>query len=410
MKLGIGGKITLSIGLSVLLISIIAGIFSYVNLTRVFQSQTYTHLESLSALKENSIKELLDELTTELELFNNSSAVRTYLTSFLIDGNINSKEVISTRSQDLLKYKRLFSYVFVMDKTGMVAFSTNIKDEGKIQADQPYFVNSKEKTFIQNFYYDLSLGMSSMVIATPIKGDGGEFLGVLAAGINLDSLNTLMAERSGLGLSGETFLVNSSNLVVTDLLKQPGEAMKETIYLPQIENCLQGKSDDFNLPDYHGDLVLGYYHWLPELNSCLVTKIDDNEAMAPAFNVISTLISILFAGAFVMGLVGFVGAEIIVSPIKRLHDSMVKIKEGNFDVKSDVSSNDEVGDMAESFNEMTEELKKSYSGLEEKVEEKTKSLEEKVDELEKLNKQMVGRELTMIELKKKLREKENGKN
>ena len=65
---------------------------------------------------------------------------------------------------------------------------------------------------------------------------------------------------------------------------------------------------------------------------------------------------------------------------------------------------DEIGQLAKSFNEMTVKLKQLYSSLEEKVQNKTKELNEKLDETEKLNKVMIDRELKMVELKKEIEE------
>jgi nitrate/nitrite-specific signal transduction histidine kinase len=67
--------------------------------------------------------------------------------------------------------------------------------------------------------------------------------------------------------------------------------------------------------------------------------------------------------------------------------------------------------LEEKVKERTAELEKLKTGLEETVadrtktlEEKTKTLEEKMTELEKMNKIMTDRELTMVKLKKKIEE------
>lgn len=52
--------------------------------------------------------------------------------------------------------------------------------------------------------------------------------------------------------------------------------------------------------------------------------------------------------------------------------------------------------------EKTRQLEKARQILEKEVKERTKELEEKMDELERMNQLMVGRELKMIELKKKI--------
>ena len=90
-----------------------------------------------------------------------------------------------------------------------------------------------------------------------------------------------------------------------------------------------------------------------------------------------------------------------------MHESVNKIKDGDFDVRSDIQSRDEIGEMSDSVNAMASHLKESYRELEQRVEEKTKDLNVKLEELEKLNSVMVGRELKMIELKKGLGEKES---
>ena len=100
-------------------------------------------------------------------------------------------------------------------------------------------------------------------------------------------------------------------------------------------------------------------------------------------------------------------------PIKRFTEITNEIAEGNLDKQVDIKSKDEIGNLASSFNRMTYELKKSrkeiekYSrGLESKVKDRTKELQSKNEELAKFNKLAVGRELKMIELKKRIKQLE----
>jgi hypothetical protein len=55
---------------------------------------------------------------------------------------------------------------------------------------------------------------------------------------------------------------------------------------------------------------------------------------------------------------------------------------------------------------MAQSLKKQQDNLENLVVERTKELETKIDELQKYKKVTVGRELKMIELKKRIKELE----
>jgi HAMP domain-containing protein len=96
--------------------------------------------------------------------------------------------------------------------------------------------------------------------------------------------------------------------------------------------------------------------------------------------------------------------------IIKLRDASNQITQGNLDVKIDVNSRDEIGELAKSFASMGKNLKKSNIQIKEyinKVQKSEKQLQSKVEELEKFNKMVVGRELKMIELKKRVRELED---
>lgn len=128
--------------------------------------------------------------------------------------------------------------------------------------------------------------------------------------------------------------------------------------------------------------------------------------------------------------------NIVLKNIFKLKNASLEIQKGNLDIKNDIVSKDEIGQLANVFNEMTTKLKESYTILEVKIKERTKELEEergsleekvkertkeledlkisleknieertrnlndKLSELERLNKLMIDRELRMIDLKR----------
>ncbi len=61
--------------------------------------------------------------------------------------------------------------------------------------------------------------------------------------------------------------------------------------------------------------------------------------------------------------------QTIVKPLKSLTNHVYEIAEGKLDQKVAVSSNDEIGELAKGFNEMTEKLAKSQQEIEERAEE-----------------------------------------
>jgi len=117
----------------------------------------------------------------------------------------------------------------------------------------------------------------------------------------------------------------------------------------------------------------------------------------------------------------------IINPLKRIITVCQEIRKGNLDVKIDVKSKTEIGELADTFNEMirdlrqshialeeakivleikvkarTKELKELAESLDEQVKERTQELQKRIEQLEKFHRLTVGRELKMIELKKEI--------
>jgi len=114
--------------------------------------------------------------------------------------------------------------------------------------------------------------------------------------------------------------------------------------------------------------------------------------------------------------------------LKKIIEGMKEVSEGNLDFKIETKSRDEFGELANYFNEMTQQLKIIKSALEEAkatleikvaartreleelaktreeiIRERTKELQERLEELEKFHQLAAGRELKMIELKKEIK-------
>lgn len=100
----------------------------------------------------------------------------------------------------------------------------------------------------------------------------------------------------------------------------------------------------------------------------------------------------------------------VISPVRKLQEGMKIIGLGDLNYRMDIDNEDEIGDLADGLDEMTEKLKdrtealaKEKFSLEDKIQERTKELQERVDELERFHKLTVGRELKMIELKQEIK-------
>jgi len=107
---------------------------------------------------------------------------------------------------------------------------------------------------------------------------------------------------------------------------------------------------------------------------------------------------------------------IVTRPLNKLMNAINDYAKGSVDVEKQIASiksSDEIGRLAFAFSSMMSELSKSKrlieqraSDLEKTVIDRTKKLQSNVDELEKMSELTVGRELKMVELKKRIGELE----
>ncbi len=129
------------------------------------------------------------------------------------------------------------------------------------------------------------------------------------------------------------------------------------------------------------------------------------------YSIISNMIQIVILGIILVVFMIFLLSQKVIRPITKLESASIEIAKGNLDTKIEIKSKDEIGELASAFSQMTKDLKESrkeiekYSkGLEKQVKERTKELEAKVDELERFSRLAIGREIRMVELKKRIKE------
>ena len=77
----------------------------------------------------------------------------------------------------------------------------------------------------------------------------------------------------------------------------------------------------------------------------------------------------------------FLMFSLIIEPVSRLHEGMVRMRDRDFDVRLEADSDDEFGQLARGFNQMADRLQASYANLEAQVKAKTAALEDQNREL-----------------------------
>lgn len=379
--------------MAVLPVIVVTGASSVVNF-RWGYGQVINQLESVITLKEAEIDlwlyDLQLDLRTELE-----DGTATPLLGALLRAAPGSPEFQRAhteqmkRSMRLINQKRRFEELFLMDLRGKVVFSTRPSTEGEFRGLQTYFREGVEKAgvHIQTLSFSsTSEGINTVVAVQPLRDRQGHAFGVLAGRASLAALNTIMRERAGLKDTGETYLVGSNYVLLTQSRFPGYEPGKKYVHSVGAKAALRDHANgSASYDDYRGMPVLGVYRWQPRLGVALLAEQDRQEAFGPlhthlAINVVVTVAAVLIAVLLSIRIAGS-----IAGPIADVAHTAARIAAGNLELTVDLESNDEIGTLAQSFNNMTVQLRDMITGLEQRVSDRTALLLRRSEELEQAN-------------------------
>jgi len=372
----------------------------------------------VGTLKENQLNTFVDDSKIEIESVAHNPLLIEYMVKFHKssdhDTDINSNDLEQEKILEEAIVKNLvielnsskFGKLFVLTKEGVVDFSTLSEEKGKIRSTEAYFINGLNSTYTQQFYISVSTREPTFTVSTPIIDDDGEVVGVMAGDVRVRDIANIMSERSGLGNTGETILINKNNLLVSDSRFIADLAFKKTIYTEGVKECLKGSNGIKEYLDYRNVPIIGYFKWIPDRDVCLVTKMDIVEAYA-SLNVLYH--RLLIFGIFVLicsWIIAYILSIIFTKPVRRLVEGTEQWAKGNFLYEVPVKSTDEIASLCKAFNDASKEMLRAKE-----LDKETRKLEKKSSEMAKNYVRDLKRELDKktLDLRKNVTELEKSK-
>ncbi len=220
-------------------------------------------------------------------------------------------------------------------------------------------------------FADARSGIPYQLIAAKMNGVAGKsrFGGeMLVLAISIDAINAIMLNNdplSGLGLSGETYLVGPDFRMRSTSRFQPNSILKTIARTQSAVKALAGSTGVITTNDYRNIPVLSSYSTIdvPGLKWVILAEIDTQEAMVPIYE---TRTRILLLSAIIL-IVFFICVLLIsrriTKPLIRLRDASVNLGMGNYDINLPVDTDDEIGALTRSFNIMAHQIKEKTTEL-----------------------------------------------
>ncbi len=345
------------------------------------RAQIINQLTSVATLKEAEVRTWFNSLSPDLELVVVDPRVRSVMTELM---NGERDEILSAEWRALLQETlsialvagKKFDELFLMDTTGTVLVATNSSREGGTFQVQPFFKEGLNAPYVQSPFYSLMYDKMVVFAAVPVREDSGVTRGVLAGVADLDTLNEIMLERAGLGQSGETYLVNSDYIMLTEPRStESGEfPAVRTLGADLALSGVNGAEfyDNYQYPPVP---VIGIYRWIPELNVALLAEQSQAEAFAATTqHIVITLATTIIAALITAGAAILVTRR-IARPLARLTFIATQAAGGDLTQMAPIERDDEIGTLATAFNTMTLQLRDLIGGLERRVADRTRELE-----------------------------------
>jgi len=264
----------------------------------------------------------------------------------------------------LLHFDPAFRQVILFNTSGEeLARSSRVSHAESNQIPEPVraeiFAQAIQgKTYIGPVSIDEKSGEPMMIMAVPVTDIFGDYKGALAAEVNLKFMWDLVGNLK-IGEGGAAYVVDGQgNLIaygdISRVLKGDNVlgledvrrfvSDRDTVYDAEVTQGIKG------------DAVIANYVSLGEPDWAVVVEMPVDEVYQEFNKGLYRTIVILLACLVLASIAGILLSRIITKPLIVLRDATREISKGNLDTRVDISSMNEIGELADSFNRMTADL------------------------------------------------------
>lgn len=280
-----------------------------------------------------------------------------------------------------------FVEIILTDQQGVNIAATDMTSDYYHADEEWWQVAYQNGLSISQPEYDESSQSTAIIMAVAVYIDGSEdVVGILRTTVNVEFLEELLVT----GLFGETgqtdiYLPNGQELEIeretdgtfeleleeeaidANLLSQPVGTYAEILHneTPALASqAIVGVLGDTE----EDEMAIANLDWR------IVVTQERSEALQPVEAQSQNVLILAFVISLVVATAAAALARLISAPILRLHTVAEQVASGDLSVRANVETKDEIGALAEAFNNMTMQLGSLVGSLEERVAERTRAL------------------------------------
>ncbi|MDF2568779.1 MAG: mcpB 6 [Sporomusa sp.] len=249
----------------------------------------------------------------------------------------------------------IFELVFVMDASGMQIARTS----GNLanRADRPYFKEAmKGFTFFTDSYISSFTNAPCITIASPIKNDAGEIVGVLAADVSLKAIWGIVDEVH-IGQTGYIDVVDNKGTVIAHPDKDRVLKKESLATYNYVANAIQGQHGSEETISTRGEKSLVTYSSIPRNKWGVIVYEPMNEVMSSIMHSAFATGVVTLLAVFIALISAYYIARSIVRPLESLAGAADQVANGDLAHTIEVNGVAEINQLSDAFNTMVRSLR-----------------------------------------------------
>ncbi len=199
--------------------------------------------------------------------------------------------------------------------------------------------------------YGPSNDLPAIFIAAPVHNKKGATIGVIAYQLSIDVINNIAKNTTGLGKTGQTFIVGKDHILRTDERFISKTSIFNTkVSNDSVKNALMGQSGFEFTQNRKGQDILSTYTYvdLMGLRWAIIAEKNISEFEEPIIAMRNVLLGIGLLILIVVSIIGYFLSRSIVQPMSAITAQMLVLAGGNLNVKIPGNDRgDEIGEMAQ---------------------------------------------------------------
>ncbi|MDR3577077.1 MAG: GAF domain-containing protein [Anaerolineaceae bacterium] len=368
--------------LALLPAAVLAGV-NYFRSRQLLHDQTSAQLETIIHSQSQTLNQLANQSQAGLaQLFSREDIL---LSLQVLNQKPNDPAAVQN-SQVLLKsfisdYQSIsgtsLSQILVLSKTGKILVSTNPQWDGQNLAPQGPLSGliGSEKTLVSYDVAPLFTGKWMLFTSKPMIQIYSTNTDTVVGAIQSPVFEQVLQSTDSIYPTGKAYYFTKSQIFqylqsIEDMhpLDPDQDHLRQLLGLVTKGESLGSITSTFGMP------VLAYASWLPQLDLGFVVEEPDASIYNLIDSQIPTNIGLILIIFLIIGVFVYFSSMQVVRPLRQLAGLAKEFASGDWTKRAPVKRSDEIGLLANSFNQMAVQISGLYSALETKVEERAKQI------------------------------------